>query len=232
MTSRDCTRRSNARTAFELAAVVTAVEALLWGRELVPGAYLVFGLPILLLVSIVHRRRGETAREVGFRADTSLTAVTYLLPVLAVTAVLVGVVGAQLPGARPSPSVWVVTQFIASGLAQQYLLLGFFYRRVRELCSSVSVGVLLTATVFALLHVPNVFLTVVTFVAGAVSCVIYRKAPNLLVMGIAHGLIASSLYLGLPTHITGGMQVGIEHVQRQPAESRSMSEHTGFVSFS
>jgi membrane protease YdiL (CAAX protease family) len=212
MTSRDCVRHGKIRTALELAAVVAALEALLWGRGLVPGAYPIFGLSILVLTGLSHRRRGETAREIGFRADATWAAAVWLLPVLAIAAVLIIGVGAKLPGARPSPSAGVVLQFIASGVAQQYLLLGFFYRRVQELCSSVIVGVLLTATAFALLHLPNAFLTLVTFIAGTLSCVIYRKAPNLLFMGIVHGLIAALLYFGLPARITGSMQVGIEHV--------------------
>ena len=47
-----------------------------------------------------------------------------------------------------------------------------------------------------------------TFVAGLASCTLYRREPNVFVLGIAHAAISFVLYGALPRTITHGLHVG------------------------
>jgi membrane protease YdiL (CAAX protease family) len=64
------------------------------------------------------------------------------------------------------------------------------------------------ALLFALFHLPNPLLVVVTLVAGAVSCTLYRRAPSVFVLGIAHATISFVVAYTLPTNLTHRMHVG------------------------
>ena len=61
---------------------------------------------------------------------------------------------------------------------------------------------------FALVHLPNPLLVSITFVAGLVSCTLYRRVPNVLVLGVAHAAISLVLFFALPASITHNLRVG------------------------
>ncbi|HKQ81733.1 MAG TPA: CPBP family intramembrane glutamic endopeptidase [Steroidobacteraceae bacterium] len=208
----------NARAAvLELVAAVVVIAAFLWfGRQLFPGAPLIFASVLLLITASSHRRVGEQARDIGFRWDTAAAATAWLVPVVLVGAAIALAVGTYLGSLRlptAAQAARSLVQFIASGLLQQYLLLGFFYRRCIEIVRSPAAAGIVTAIVFAALHVPNGFLIAVTLGAGLISCAVYRRAPNLYVSGLAHGVLVYVLYEALPHSITGNMRVGIEYLQ-------------------
>ncbi|MET0656901.1 MAG: CPBP family intramembrane glutamic endopeptidase [Steroidobacteraceae bacterium] len=208
----------NAQAAsLELLAVVVIIVAFLWfGRRLFSGALVAFASVVLLITASSHRRAGEGARDIGFRWDTAAAAAAWFAPVGVVGVAIALVVGMHFGSLRFSGSVQTarsLVQFIASGVLQQYLLLGFFYRRCIEIMKSALAAVIVTAIVFAALHIPNVFLVAVTVSAGLISCAVYRRAPNLFVAGLAHGILVYVLYFALPPGITGNMRVGIEYLQ-------------------
>jgi membrane protease YdiL (CAAX protease family) len=92
---------------------------------------------------------------------------------------------------------------------QQYGLLCIFYRRFGELFPRHRYAPLWAASaVFALLHLPNPFLTVATLCAGALSCWLYRRRQNLLVLGVMHGVVSFLIVHTLTSSITMGMRVG------------------------
>ena len=82
------------------------------------------------------------------------------------------------------------------------------YRRSLDVVGSSWSGALCAASAFALFHLPNPFLIGVTFLAGLVSCRLYRNVPNVLVLGAAHAAIALVLFYALPFSITHELRVG------------------------
>jgi membrane protease YdiL (CAAX protease family) len=67
---------------------------------------------------------------------------------------------------------------------------------------------LMSASAFALFHVPNPLLVGVTFLGGVVSCLLYRRVPNVFVLGVAHAVISTTLFSALPASITHKLRVG------------------------
>jgi membrane protease YdiL (CAAX protease family) len=195
---------------------VLAMSALLtsyiwiWGNtfegfQLCVALYAVIGLAS-------HLRAGERPTEIGVRLDNlGSAALTALVATAAIGLFLVG--AGALFGSLDFPALtrWPVTlpKGIGWGLVQQYGLLCFYYRRFRELLPRHPSGpVWASSAVFALLHLPNPFLTLATFAAGALSCWIYRRTPNVFVLGVMHGVISFLIVETLPLTLTMGMRVG------------------------
>jgi hypothetical protein len=98
--------------------------------------------------------------------------------------------------------------FVLIGILQQYLLLAHLWRSAADLWPRMGISQLSAAIIFALLHEPNAFLVLVTFAGALAACTIYKRAPNILALGLGHGVLSFALYYGLPRAVTGGLRVG------------------------
>jgi membrane protease YdiL (CAAX protease family) len=61
---------------------------------------------------------------------------------------------------------------------------------------------------FSLAHLPNWFLMSVTLAGGLCCTRLYRRRPNLYVLGLIHGTIGFVLYLVVPDSISHHLRVG------------------------
>jgi membrane protease YdiL (CAAX protease family) len=61
---------------------------------------------------------------------------------------------------------------------------------------------------FATFHLPNPFLVPVTLAAGLAACTLYRREPNLFVIGLSHAMVSYFLLCCLPISVTHGLRVG------------------------
>lgn len=159
-----------------------------------------------------HLRAGEGPGDLGFRTDNLGAAARDALRAMMLLGLLFVGAGALLGSLDfPPLELWPRTLLDGAvwGLMQQYGLLGVYYRRFNELLPRHRGGALwATSAIFALLHLPNPFLTLATFGAGALSCWLYRRAPNLIVLGVMHGVVSFLIVETLPDSITMGMRVG------------------------
>ena len=113
-----------------------------------------------------HWRAHEGWRELAFRLDTFWPTLSLLVPAVAIGCILTWSASVSLRelGSRPAETLPnVLAVFVAFGIAQQYVMLGFIFKRVERVAGG-QLAPTLTALLFALLHLPNLFLTTVTFV--------------------------------------------------------------------
>jgi membrane protease YdiL (CAAX protease family) len=162
--------------------------------------------------------RKEGLRDLGFRFDNFLGAMKLLaLPMIVVGIICVGL--GLILGARPDLFRWhaerpIVLQLgvgFAWGFAQQYALQSFINRRAQIVWQRGPVSVLLTAVIFALLHFPNPWLMLVTFVGGLVWAFVYQRAPNLFALALSHSLMTWVLVSTLPISALNHLRFGFKY---------------------
>jgi membrane protease YdiL (CAAX protease family) len=209
--------RDKTLAAWEIASVTLSFLLAEWMiQPFAANSRLVNAIPLALafvLMLLSHHARGETAREIGWRVDNFLGAVRLLiLPMigLGILILVVGWFGRSLRSEKLQIWQWVVWLFVW-GLIQQYVLQGFINRRAQILWGSGARSVLLVAFVFALLHLPNPWLSVATFIGGAVWAAVYQRVPNLLALALSHGLMSLLLASSFPASAINSLRVGIRY---------------------
>ena len=158
-----------------------------------------------------HRQMGETARDLGFRTDNLASALKLVLTVVIPLALGMFAIGSwtgQLHF-RPLVKLWPRLLILPlSGLVQQYGLLGFFLKRFQFVLSGSWTSVIAASGIFALFHLPNVPLTVATFLTGVLACALYEREPNLYALAVAHSILSFTIDTAFSGLLTAGMKVG------------------------
>jgi membrane protease YdiL (CAAX protease family) len=101
------------------------------------------------------------------------------------------------------------------GGAQQWVLQTLVLREAQRVTSPRR-AILLAATLFAIVHLPNPFLTPVTFVGGLVWCAIYARYPNILALAVSHALGTLAILHAFDEAITGRLRIGYSYLQLGP----------------
>ena len=203
--------------AWEIASVTLSFLITGWlilpfaGNSKVIGAIPIILAFVLMLLS--HRARGETAREVGWRLDNFFAAIRLLLLPLLGAAALVITIGWMNRSFRlEKVQLWSWVLWLPVwGLIQQYALQGFINRRAQMIWGQGFRSVLLVASIFALLHLPNPWLTLATFVGGLVWAIVYQRAPNLLALALSHAVMSLLLVWALPPWVLKSLRIGFKY---------------------
>ena len=206
---------------WEIVSVVASVLVAEWVVFALAGdsawALLVPVATVVAFMLLSHRARGETAREVGWRLDNFRAAARLLaVPMMVFGAILIAVGwytsnldfvrwegGQSLFGVPALSLLW--------GPLQQYALQGFINRRAQVVWGRGWRSILAVALVFALLHLPNPWLTFATFAGGLLWAYVYQRAPNLLALGLSHALMTWVLISSVPPTALHNLRVGFKY---------------------
>jgi len=205
--------------------IVSLVSSALIGEWILAAAggrsKLIVAIPITLafvLIFVSQVLRGESLRDLGLRFDNFARAMKLLALPMLVVAVLALAVG-LVSGARPDLFRWHPERPIAGqlalgfgwGLIQQYALQSFVNRRAQIIWQKGTRTVILTAFIFALLHFPNPWLMLATFIGGAVWAFVYQRAPNLFALALSHSVMTWVLVSTLPTSALNHLRIGFKY---------------------
>jgi membrane protease YdiL (CAAX protease family) len=97
------------------------------------------------------------------------------------------------------------------GAAQQWILQTVVLREAQR-ASARTTGVTVAALLFAALHLPNPFLTVVTLVGGLGWCAIYDRYPNIIPLALSHAFGTLAILHAFDDRIIGRLRVGYSYL--------------------
>ena len=215
------TAEDRSLAAWEIVAASTSALAAEWVVGTLAGrGRLLLLIPVTTAVALMllsHRVRGESAREIGWRLDNFAEAARLLLPtMLAVSALLIGLGwyagtldfgrwegGQSILGVPGLSLVW--------GVLQQYALQGFINRRAQVALGHGSLSVLLVGLLFALFHMPNLWLAFATLAGGLLWANVYQRVPNLLAVGLSHSLMTWVMISSVPAGALHNLRVGFKY---------------------
>jgi membrane protease YdiL (CAAX protease family) len=202
--------------AWEIASVTSSfllaawlVPALSMGRTTLSLLPLSMGFALMFLS---HRWRRESPQTLGFRIDNFLPAIRLVAAPTILAVCFFTMYGFYMGTIRTQRSnlvTWLVTASIWA-LIQQYVLQGYLNRRAIILMGRGFSSVLLVATLFALLHLPNLWLSILTFVGGLIWAVVYQRTPNIFALAISHAVVAIVLAMTLPNWVVNNLRIGIK----------------------
>lgn len=116
--------------------------------------------------------------------------------------------GGPVPANPLFPNMHMAWQYMVWALVQEFMLQSFFYTRCEELLGS-SIAVWVTATFFAVIHVPNMVLTTFTLIGGLFFCEMFRRYRSIYLLGIVHAVLGLTLSVTIPSSLLYHLRVGI-----------------------
>jgi membrane protease YdiL (CAAX protease family) len=108
-----------------------------------------------------------------------------------------------------------LAELVPWGVAQQWLLQTVVLREARRLLPR-HAGIVVAALLFALVHLPNVFLMSMTFVGALGWCAIYSRYPNIVPLGLSHAVATLALLYAFDDDITGRLRIGQAYLRLRP----------------
>jgi membrane protease YdiL (CAAX protease family) len=102
---------------------------------------------------------------------------------------------------------------IVWGAGQQWILQTVFLREAQH-ATSRRTGIVIAAALFAAIHLPNPFLTTMTFVGALGWCAIYDRYPTIVPLAISHAIATLAILYAFDNAITGRLRIGLAYLAR------------------
>ncbi len=164
----------------------------------------------------------RSARELGLGAQGFRQSSWFPLASLAVMAA--GLWMACSIGALHIPQshiqVWRAYSYALWAFEQEFILQSFLFLNLEQILGTRS-AIISSTLLFASAHVPNLLLTLCTFVGGLLFTSIFARYRNLWTVGMVHALLGLTIAFTAPDSINHHMRVGLGYLRYHAAPPRA-----------
>jgi membrane protease YdiL (CAAX protease family) len=157
-----------------------------------------------------------------------------LLPSLWIVPAAIGVVLGAIAMARhlhtlhplygPLPVAEHILSYTLWALMQQFILQVYVLLRFLRLGFRRGPAIALATVLFAIAHIPNPVLVLLTLAWGGISCLMFLRYRNLYALALAHGILGMCLAVTVPNRIHRHMRVGLGYLAYRPGQRLPRSE--------
>ena len=191
-------------------AILAVVLAYTWVIDpIAPGWVTPIPVALVLGLAIWHAIRSG---DWGVKPAAFLSALWRSAALTAAAALAIYVAGVRLGTWHDRGDAWTsLVLLIPWGLGQQFALHTVFLCEARATFGR-SAGTVLAAVLFAALHLPNPFLSAMTFAGALAWCWIYDRHPNLLPLALSHALLTLAILCAFDEALTGHLRVGAAYL--------------------
>lgn len=158
-------------------------------------SFVVVGVALLVYGVLIARQRTHSLRDLGFRLDNLRAG---LLPVGICTLIASGgLIAWAVALGRPllgNQILILLALYPIWATVQQLAFQGLLHRGLGVLLSAPTLQVLVTAAAFASVHIGNAILVALTFIAGVMWSLLYRRWPNLWLLAGSQTILAALAY--------------------------------------
>jgi membrane protease YdiL (CAAX protease family) len=192
----------------EVVLIFGLLEAVMWTPRS-PGHT---ALIVTLVASVVWLGfRGRSYAELGLLWPVRKgTACIIGIGCLAALAILAGAMltGHPVPANADWPRWQNLWPYVIWAVGQQFLLQSFLFLRLESLLGT-SAAVAVTTGLFTVAHLPNLPLTVLTFVGALFFTEMFRRYRSIYPLGIVHAILGITVAYTFPDNVMHHMRVGL-----------------------
>jgi membrane protease YdiL (CAAX protease family) len=214
-TSDECgisSMRSKRRDLFELFGIYALILLVIWTPRPWQGA--MWGVAAACTFYIVWLSY-EGLRPMGLCAD-NLTRSLWAVALAVVLAMVAVVLASRWHTLHVPTTPFLFFErygpYILWAGVQQLILQCFFLTRALRLLPNATSAAALSAGLFAIAHLPNPVLTIVTLICGMASCLFFVRHRNLWPLAVAHAILGISIAVTIPGSMHHNMRVGIGYL--------------------
>ena len=103
-------------------------------------------------------------------------------------------------------------QYVIWAVVQQFILQSIFFLRFESAFGNRR-AIFLSALLFAIAHIPNPLLTLLSFVGGLIFCECFRRYRNVFPLGVIHAALGLTIASSFPDQWLHHMRVGIGYLK-------------------
>ncbi len=219
--------RSRRRDLLELSGIYALILAVIWTPRPWQAALWVIAAAIVFYIA---RLSFEGLRPMGLCTANlvrSLWAVAFAMAVAGIAVVFASRLHTLHMPQTPLQFLRRYGLYVLWAAVQQIILQWFFLSRARRLFPDATSAAAFTAGLFAIAHLPNPVLTLITLVFGLASCLFFLHYRNLVPLAIAHAILGICIGITVPGAIDHNMRVGIgylTYVENEPVSTTVLAK--------
>jgi membrane protease YdiL (CAAX protease family) len=210
------------RDLLELILGYGLILAVIWTP--MPAQRILYWLTVICIIGLTLLQKNSW-RSLGLapaRAWSASWIVVSALALAALAVVIAKFVGTfhALPHFGNVPWHLRVGGYVVWSFLQEFLLQIYVLMRLMRLLPRRSIAISAAALLFAVAHIPNPVLGVLTLVWGFIACPLFLRYRNLYALGLAHAILGLCVAITVPDALHHHMRVGLGYLRYHPRHHR------------